>query len=461
MADGHAGGEYDLFVIGAGSGGVRAARIAAGYGAKVAIAENQALGGTCVNVGCVPKKLFVYGSHYAHDMHEASAFGWNFQPKEDLLDWKRLIQNKNNEIERLNGVYAKLLANANVELINGFATLIDANTIEVNGVKYGAKKILIAVGSRPFVPDIEGKEQVLTSNDMFYLDALPKKLLIVGGGYIAVEFACIMNGYGSEVTLAYRGDLFLRGFDKEVRCFLADQMRANGINLMFNTDLTKVEKSPDGSFAATLKDGSVLPGFDKVMYATGRVPKVETLGLENAGVKQGKKHEIIVDEWCRSSVPNIWAVGDVIEKYQLTPVAIAEGHAFADTEFGNKPRKVNYENIPTAVFSSPSIGTCGMTQEQAEEAFGADNVVVFKSAFRPLKQTLAQGVERTFLKLLVHRETDKVVGVHLVEPAAAEMVQIIGVAMKAGATKADFDNTMALHPSAAEELVTMRTPAPK
>lgn len=451
------GYDFDLFVIGAGSGGVRAARIAANHGAHVGVAEEAELGGTCVNVGCVPKKLFVYGSHYAHDFEDAKAYGWNVEGKPSL-DWNRLISNKNAEIERLNGIYGRLLNNSGVELIVGRAKFVDAHTVEIDGKKITADKLLVAVGGHPFVPSFEGSEHVITSNEAFYLKDLPKRAIVVGGGYIAVEFACILHSYGAEVTQLYRSDLFLRGFDKEVREHLAEQMRTSGVDVRFNSDIAKVVKNDDGSLTATLKDGTTLDS-DCILYATGRKPKTESLNLEAAGVEVGKKGEIKVDEWSKTNVPHIWAVGDVTDRVNLTPVAIAEGHAFADTVFGDKPRNINYEYIPTAVFSSPSIGTCGLTEEEARAEYGQDAIAVYKTSFRPMKHTLTKREgEKVFMKLLVVKETDKVVGCHIVENNAGEMIQLVGVAMKAGATKAHFDTTMPVHPVSAEELVTMRTP---
>ncbi len=432
------GFDYDLFVIGAGSGGVRAGRIAAGHGAKVAVAEEAALGGTCVNVGCVPKKLFVYGSHYGHDFHDAEAYGWDLleRPK---LNWGRLISNKNEEISRLNGIYGRLLAKAGVELKVGTAKMIDNHTVEIAGQRYTADKVLIAAGGRPFVPEIEGKEHVITSNEAFYLKDLPKRVLIAGGGYIAVEFACIFHGYGAEVIQAYRSDLFLRGFDDDVRKHLASEMRASGIDVRFNCQVTKVEKLDDGALRATLNTGDVVE-VDCVMYATGRVPNTASLNLTAAGVEIGRKGQILVDDWSKTSADNIYAVGDVTDRVNLTPVAIHEGHAFADTVFGGNIRNTNYEYIPTAVFSSPSIGTCGLTETEARAKYGFRGVDIYKTSFRPMKHTLTKREgERVFMKLVVEKETDKVVGCHMLDAAAGEVIQLVGVAMKAGATKAHFD----------------------
>lgn len=455
------GYQYDLFVIGAGSGGVRAGRIAANHGARVAVAENAALGGTCVNVGCVPKKLFVYGSHYSHDFHDAAAYGWQVEnmPK---LNWPSLISNKNAEIERLNGIYGRLLDKAGVDLIVGTAKFIDSHTIQVGDKQYTADKILVAVGGKPFVPQFEGREHVITSNEAFYLEDLPKRIIIVGGGYIAVEFACIFHGYGAQVTQMYRRDIFLRGFDDDIREHLASQMTTSGVDLKFNTDIEKIEKNSDGTFKVTTNKNDVLEA-DLVMYATGRIPNTETLGLENAGVKADDKGngKIFVDDWSKTNVDHIYAVGDVTDRVNLTPVAIAEGHAFADTMFGDKKRNIGYENIPTAVFSNPPIGTCGLTETQAREKYGKYGVDIYKTSFRPMKHTLTKREgEKVFMKLIVEKETGKVVGVHMLDAAAGDMIQLIGVAMKAGATKEDFDSTMPVHPVSAEEIVTLRTKQP-
>jgi len=454
-ANGSSKYDYDLFVIGAGSGGVRASRIAAGHGARVAVAEQAALGGTCVNVGCVPKKLFSYGSHYAHDFEDAARYGWSV-PEKPTVDWPTLIANKNAEILRLNGIYGRMLENAGVELKVGSAKLTGPHSVEVDGVAHTAETILVAVGGEPFVPTFPGSEHVITSNEAFFLDSLPRRVLIAGGGYIAVEFACIFHGYGSEVTQLYRGDLFLRGFDHDVRTHLAGEMTERGIDVRFNTDVRSVVKNADGSFTTTLKDGSTVE-TDIVMFATGRKPMTSTLGLEAAGVTTGKSGEIPVDDFSQTNVPSIYAVGDVTDRVALTPVAIAEGHCFADTLYNDNPRSPNYEYIPSAVFSQPAIGTCGLSEEQAVAQFGADDVDVYKSAFRPLKHTLTQRVgERELMKLVVQRSTDLVVGVHVVQSAAGELIQLAGVALKAGVTKKLFDSTIGVHPTSAEELVTLR-----
>jgi glutathione reductase (NADPH) len=451
--------DYDLFVIGAGSGGVRASRIAAGLGAKVAVAEDLYLGGTCVNVGCVPKKLFVYGSHFSEDFEAAAGFGWSVGKAS--FDWPTLRDNKTKEIERLNGIYDRMLGNAGVEIIEGRGTVVDAHTGAVNGKCYTAERLLVAVGGWPSVPKIPGSEHIISSNEVFYMESFPERVIIVGGGYIAVEFAGIFNGLGSETHLLYRGDLFLRGFDKDIREFTANEMTKKGIDLKFNNNITAIEKQADGSLLATLTDGSFLE-VDAIMYATGRKPKTEDLGLENTKVKLSKNGSIIVNDDFQTEEPSIYAVGDVIDRVQLTPVALAEGMALARNLYGpeyqgEKHQKVDYNFIATAVFSQPNIGTLGYSEEQAKEKF--DSVAVYKSDFKHMKHTLSGVDERTLMKLLVDQKTDKVIGCHMVGADAGEIIQGLAVAIKAGATKADFDNTIGIHPTAAEEFVTMREPA--
>ncbi len=449
--------DYDLFVIGAGSGGVRASRIAAGFGAKVAVAEDLYLGGTCVNVGCVPKKLFVYGSHFSEEFEAATGFGWTVG--EPQFDWPTLRDNKTKEIERLNGIYDRMLTNAGVEIIHGRATLIDAHTVDVNGKHYSAERILIAVGGWPSVPAIPGSEYIISSNEVFYLDTFPKRAIVVGGGYIAVEFAGIFNGLGSETHLLYRGDLFLRGFDQDIREFTCEEMRKKGINLSFNQNIARIEKQSDGSLRAELTDGSIIEA-DVIMYATGRKAKTENLGLENTQVKLSANGSIIVNDDFQTDEPSIYAVGDVIDRVQLTPVALAEGMALARNLYGPESlahQKVDYKYIATAVFSQPNIATVGYTEEEAKEKF--DAVAVYKSDFKHMKHTLSGVDERTFMKLLVDQKTDKVIGCHMVGADAGEIIQGLAVAIKAGATKADFDTTIGIHPTAAEEFVTMREPA--
>lgn len=446
--------DFDLFVIGAGSGGVRAARFAAGYGARVAVAESRYLGGTCVNVGCVPKKLLVYGAHFAEDFEQASGFGWSLG--EANFDWPTLIANKNREIERLNGIYRNLLTNSGVSLFEGHARIVDAHTVEVNGQRHSAERILIATGGWPQIPDIPGREHAISSNEAFFLKQLPKRVLVVGGGYIAVEFASIFHGLGAQTSLLYRGDLFLRGFDGAVREHLRDELNKKGLDLQFNADIANIERQADGSLAATLKDGRVLEA-DCVFYATGRRPMLDNLGLENVEVKLDKRGYIEVDDLFQTSTPSILALGDVIGRVQLTPVALAEGMAVARRLF--KPeeyRPLDYSMIPTAVFSLPNIGTVGLSEEQAIEA--GHKVKVFESRFRPMKLTLTENPERTLMKLVVDAGSDRVLGCHMVGPEAGEIVQGLAVALKAGATKQIFDETIGVHPSAAEEFVTLRTP---
>ena len=443
--------QYDLFVIGAGSGGVRASRIAANLGANVAVAEDRYLGGTCVNVGCVPKKLFVYASHYREDFKDAHGFGW--QVKQASFDWEALRDNKTREIERLNGVYGNLLDNANVDLISGRARIIDANTVEVNQQQFTAKNILIATGGWPYVPEFPGNEHVITSNEIFYLDELPKSAVVVGGGYIAVEFAGILHGLGVTTHQLYRGPLFLRGFDQEVREVLSREMAAKGIDLQFNTNVSAIEKMKDGRLRLSLTDGGVIE-TDLVLYATGRKPMINDLGLENVNVDLTEKGTIAVDDFFQTSEPSIYALGDVTGGMELTPVALAEGMALAKKLFGNETKLVDYSYIPTAVFSQPNIGTVGLTEEQAREQY--DQVSVFTSEFRHLKHTLTGNGEKTFMKIIVDKATDKVVGVHMVGADAGEILQGIAIALKCGATKADFDSTIGIHPTAAEEFVTMR-----
>ena len=446
--------DFDLFVIGAGSGGVRAARFAAGYGARVAVAESRYLGGTCVNVGCVPKKLLVYGAHYAEDLDQAQGYGWTIDGA--TFDWKTLIANKDREIERLNGIYRNLLIDSGVTLMQAHARLVDPHTVEVEGRQYTAEHILIATGGWPFVPEIPGREHAITSNEAFYLDELPRRVLVVGGGYIAVEFASIFRGCGADTKLLYRGELFLRGFDGSLRDHLKDELIKKDIDLQFNTDIARIDKQPDGSLLAVLKDGRTLEA-DCILYATGRRPMLDGLGLENLDVTLDDRGFIAVDDQYRTSTPSILAIGDVIGRIQLTPVALAEGMAVARRLF--KPeeyRPVDYNTIATAVFSLPNMATVGFTEEEARKQ--GHKVVLFESRFRPMKLTMTGGLERSLMKLVVDAETDKVLGCHMAGPDAGEIMQGMAVALKAGATKRIFDDTVGIHPTAAEEFVTMRTP---
>ena len=446
--------DFDLYVIGAGSGGVRAARFAAGFGAKVAVAESRYLGGTCVNVGCVPKKLLVYGAHFAEDFEQTSGFGWSLG--EANFDWATLIANKDREINRLNGIYRNLLVNSGVTLHEGHARLVDAHQVEINGERFTARHILIATGGWPQIPEIPGREHAIGSNEAFFLKELPKRVLVVGGGYIAVEFAGIFHGLGAQTSLLYRGDMFLRGFDGSVRKHLQEELTKRGLDLQFNADIERIDKQADGSLKATLKDGRVLEA-DCVFYATGRRPMLDNLGLENTGVKLDERGFVAVDDLYQTAEPSILAIGDVIGRVQLTPVALAEGMAVARRLF--KPeqyRPVDYANIATAVFSLPNIGTVGLTEEDARK--NGHNVQIFESRFRPMKLTLTDCQEKTLMKLVVDADTDKVLGCHMVGPDAGEIVQGLAIALKAGATKQHFDETIGVHPTAAEEFVTMRTP---
>ncbi len=448
--------DFDLLVIGGGSGGVRAARMAAQRGANVALIEAQAMGGTCVNVGCIPKKLYSYAAHFAEAFEASHGFGW--VGPAPVLDWAALKANRAREITRLNGIYLQLLKGAGVQIIEGWATLVDAHTVAVGAQRYSAKNILIATGGKPSVPDIAGREHVITSNEIFDTDPFPKRLLVVGGGYIACEFASIFKGLGARVTQLYRGAQVLRGFDDEVRAFIAAEMHKAGVDLRLNADVAAITKAANG-LQITLQDGSSLEA-DAVLYATGRVPLVQGLGLEALGIAQKPDGAILVNDNYQTSLPHIYAVGDVTARVQLTPVALGEAMVVVDhllgAAAGKAPRSMSYDFIPTAVFTHPNIGTVGLTEAQARERFGA--VRVFKSEFKALMHTLSGSSERTFMKLLVDEATDRVVGLHMVGAEAGEIVQGFAVAMKAGATKAVFDSTIGIHPTAAEEFVTMREP---
>ena len=442
--------DYDLFVIGAGSGGVRAARMSAALGARVAIAEERYLGGTCVNVGCVPKKLFVYGAHFSEDFADAGAYGWT--QNGPRFDWSTLRDNKTREIERLNGIYRDLLEGPGVEIIEEHVRLRDPHTVEFRGGTATAEHILIATGSWPVIPTFDGSEHVVSSNEAFYLDKFPDKVVIVGGGYIAVEFAGIFNGLGAETTLLYRGSLFLRGFDVGIREFVHRELVEKGVDVRFDAHLKKVEVAGEGR-VVELRDGDQIDA-DLVMCATGRMPLTRDLGLESAGVKTDSNGAIQVDSTFRSSASNIYAIGDVINRHQLTPVAIAEGMCIAYNLFGGEFRTLDYANIPTAVFCQPNIGTVGPTEEEARLQY--PSLVVYESSFRPMKHTLSGRAERSLMKLLVDDSTDRVVAAHMVGADAGEIIQGLSVAITAGATKADFDRTIGIHPTAAEEVVTMR-----
>lgn len=442
--------DYDLFVIGAGSGGVRASRIASGFGAKVAVAEEYRVGGTCVIRGCVPKKLLVYASHFGEDMETAEGYGWTIG--ERRFSWKKLIADKDAEIDRLNGLYLNTLDGAGVEIINGRATLEGANTVRVGDKTYTAKKILVAVGGWPALPDVPGIEHAITSNEALHLDDLPKRIVIVGGGYIAVEFAGIFNGMGSDVIQLYRSEQILRGFDDDLRSRLAAEMAKKGIDVRTGTNVTAIEKTETG-VSLTLTDGSRLEA-DAVMYATGRGANTKGLGLEAVGVELAPNGAVKVNAYGKSTIDSIFAVGDVTDRVQLTPVAIKEGHAFAMTEFGGIETSPEHDAIPSAVFSQPPIGSVGLSEAQAREKFA--DIEIYESDFRPMKHTLGGLDERAYTKLIVDKATDKVVGAHMIGIDAAEIIQGIGIAVKAELTKSQFDATVAVHPSTAEEFVLMR-----
>ncbi|RMF09691.1 MAG: glutathione-disulfide reductase [Alphaproteobacteria bacterium] len=451
--------DFDLFVIGAGSGGVRASRMAAGYGARVGICEEYRVGGTCVIRGCVPKKLLVYASEFGEHFEDAAGFGWDVGERH--FDWATLIANKDREIDRLNGLYLQTLRNAGVTLLNGRGRLKSPHEIEISG-KDGnrtvtADKILIATGGWPTMPDIPGIEHAITSNEAFHLPRLPDRIAVVGGGYIALEFACIFHGLGSQVVQLYRGEQILRGFDRDVRNALADALRGKGLDLRVETNVTAIEKNGDALVLA-LTDGSNLE-VDAVMFATGRAPNTRGLGLAEVGVALDDKGGVVVDEYSRSSVENIYAVGDVTDRIALTPVAIKEGAAVAATLFGDKPTRVDYRDVPSAVFSQPTVATVGLTEDEARAEYG--DVDVYISRFRPMKYTLPGREERALMKLVVDRASDRVVGAHMVGPDAAEIIQGVAIALKCGATKAQFDATVAIHPSSAEEFVLMREPVPQ
>ncbi len=444
--------DYDLFVIGAGSGGVRAARMSAGYGAKTAIAEEYRVGGTCVVRGCVPKKLFVYASHYGEDFENAVGFGWQVTPPE--FDWQKLVAQKDKEIDRLNAAYINNLKTSGVEIIKDHATIIDRHNVQVGERTISAAHILIAVGATPFTPDIVGAEHSITSNEAFHLEGLPDSIIVVGGGYIAVEFAGIFNGLGVETTLAYRGAEILRGFDNDIATHLHNEMEKKGVHIKTQSDIVSITPK-DGGYEVAYKDGSRQKA-GLVMYATGRVPKTQNLGLEAAGVACNEKGEIIVDAYSRTNVDNIFAVGDVTGRAQLTPIAIREGAALAQTLFNNNPQAVDHSLIPTAVFSQPPIGTIGLSEAQARANYDID---IYRTTFRAMKHTLSGSDEKTMMKMIVDCASDKVLGLHIIGDDSGEMIQAFGVAITMGATKAQFDATIAVHPTSAEEIVTFKEPS--
>lgn len=446
--------DFDLFVIGGGSGGVRAARMAAQRGARVALAECAELGGTCVNVGCIPKKLYSYAAGYAESFEEAAGYGWHVG--EPRFDWSRLKANRAREITRLNGVYQSLLQGAGVQLVQGWAQLRDAHCVQVGEKHFTAQHVLIATGGMPFVPEISGREHGIVSDAMFDLEPFPKRLLVVGGGYIACEFASIFNGLGAKVTQVQRSAHLLNEFDEDVRQFVAKEMARTGIDIRLNAEISMVTRLESG-LCALLSRGQRVEA-DAILFATGRVPNTEGMGLEAAGVELDQRGGVIVDAHYRSSVPSIFAVGDVSTRQQLTPVALAEAMVVVDTLFGKGKRQLDYQYTPTAVFTHPNIGTCGYTEAEARMKLG--KVTIFSSEFRALRHTLSESKERTFMKLIVDKASDRVVGLHMVGPDAGEIVQGFAVAMRCGATKADFDSTIGIHPTVAEEFVTMREPMP-
>lgn len=445
--------DFDMFTLGAGSGGVASSRRAGSYGARVAICEDSRIGGTCVIRGCVPKKILVYASHYAHDIADAAGFGWSVtDPK---VDWAALVASKDREIDRLNGVYKRLLRDSGVTVIEGRGKILDEHTVEVAGKRYTAKYILVATGGRPHKPEIPGADLGITSNEALDLKEIPRRLVIVGGGYIGVEFAGIFNAVGSKVTMLVRGDAVLRGFDADVRASLTNEMKKSGIDIKCETFLRDVEKKGDGLSILTQEAETI--ECDAVLFATGRTPNTEGLGLDEVGVKRTKEGAIEVDDFSRTHVPSIYAVGDCTNRINLTPVAIAEGRAVAETLFHDRPTIMDHTNVPSAVFSQPPVGTVGLTEERARKLGPVD---VYVTSFRPLKHTISGRDERTMMKLVVARETRRVLGVHMVGADAPEIVQGFAVALKCGATKEQFDQTVGIHPSAAEEFVTMRDKRP-
>ncbi len=447
--------DFDLFVIGGGSGGISTARRAASHGAKVALAENDRLGGTCVNRGCVPKKLMVYASHFPKYVSESHGYGWDIKP--GIFCWETMITAVNNEVKRLNEIYQRMVDNAEVQLYRQYARLLDAHTVEVGDDKVTAERILIAVGGEPVKPDIPGIEHAITSDGMFELKKQPERMVILGGGYIGCEFACIMNGLGTEVTVVIRKDQVLHGFDKDLRNELHEAMQKQGIRIFNNAEIAGIAKTGDG-VKVTLNDGEQQEVVaDAVsLAATGRRPNVENLGLENTAVETNKKGAIATDQWCQTAEPSIYAIGDCTDRINLTPVAIDEGRALADTIYGGQSRHTSYDNVPSAIFTTPEAATVGLTEDDAIEKYGEDDVHIFRSRFRPMYYTLPNKDQKTLMKLIVHSSTDKVLGAHMVGDGAAEIMQGVAIALKMGATKADFDATVGIHPSAAEEFVTMR-----
>jgi glutathione reductase (NADPH) len=442
--------DFDLFTIGAGSGGVAGTRRAGAYGARTAICEELRVGGTCVLRGCVPKKLLVYGSEFSSAFADAPGFGWSVP--EATHDWGALIAAKDKELDRLHGIYINMLRNAKVEIIDGRGVVVDPHMVEVNGKTYTAENIMIAVGGWPETPKLPGIEHVISSNEALDLKERPQRIVIVGGGYIAVEFAGIFNGFGSEVVEIIRQPELLRGFDEDLRAHLGGEMRIRGVDIRGNTQVARIDKTASGYTVTTTAGGKI--ETDCVMYATGRAPNTKGMGLAEVGVAMKENGAIKVDEWQRSSVKNIYAVGDVTDRINLTPVAIGEGRAIAETLYNDNPISMDHHDVPSAVFSQPPIGTVGLTEEQARKQYG--EVDVYQSRFKPMKNTLSGRDERTFMKLVVEPKTDRVVGCHMLGPDAPEIIQGLAIAVKCGATKKQFDATVGIHPSAAEEFVTMR-----
>jgi glutathione reductase (NADPH) len=447
--------DFDLFTLGAGSGGVAGSRRAGSYGARVGIAESVRVGGTCVLRGCVPKKLLVYASHFADDFADAAGYGWTVPAPS--FDWPTLIERKNRELDRLNGIYLKLLADAGVRLYEGRARLLDAHTVEIGETRVTAKRIMIATGGRPLLPQIPGIAHAITSDEALDLPALPRRITIVGSGYIAVEFAGIFSALGVEVTISLRGDAVLRGFDEDVREALTAELRTHGIKIKPRTEVRHIEKTSAG-FVLTDQHGAGTV-TDTVMYAIGRVPNSQGLGLEQLGIPLGVNGEIAVDEWSQTAVPGIYAVGDVTDRLNLTPVAIAEARALAETHYNGNPTRFDPSGVPSAVFSQPTVATVGLTEAQARQSLGA--VDIYRTRFRPMKHTLSGREERVMMKLVVERATDKVVGCHMVGADAPEIIQGLAIAVKCGATKRQFDQTIGIHPTTAEEFVTLRDKVPE
>ncbi|MCP4824093.1 MAG: glutathione-disulfide reductase [Shimia sp.] len=444
--------DYDLFVIGGGSGGVRAARVAAAEGVKVALAEEDRYGGTCVIRGCVPKKLMVFASEYAGMVEDAQAYGWDIKP--GAFDWDAFKGKLHAELDRLEGIYRNLLKNSGVESFDQRAKMVDAHTVELaDGTQKTAKHILLAMGGRPVWPDLPGAELGISSNEIFHLEKLPESILIVGGGYIASEFAGIMNGLGVKTTQFYRGAQILRGFDDEARGLVAEEMKQRGVDVHCGTNILEMRKEGDKIWVKATNGEERL--FDQVMFATGRAPNTENMGLEEIGVKLGRKGEVVVDDYSQTGVPSVFAVGDVTDRVNLTPVAIREGMAFVETVFKGNPTQVDHELIPTAIFTQPEMGTVGLSEEDAAEQ---EPIEVYATSFKPMQQAFAGRAERVLMKLIVSKATRKVLGCHIVAPGAGEMIQLAGIAVKMGATKEDFDRTVAVHPTMSEELVTMKAP---